>query len=129
MDWQLYGPNAGGHHLTNVLLHAATTLLLFLVLRQMTGRVVAERLGGGAVGDPSPAGGIGGLGDGTERRAQRPVLRAHAWAYASYVRLRFRSPDTWRVMVLFALGLMAKPMLVTLPCVLLLLDYWPLGES
>ena len=37
-DWQLYGPNAGGHHLTNVLLHAATVLVLFVVLRQMTGR-------------------------------------------------------------------------------------------
>ena len=38
LDWQLYGPNAGGHHLTNVLLHAATALLLFLVLQQMTAR-------------------------------------------------------------------------------------------
>src|SRR5580698_6671233 len=35
-DWQLYGPNAGGHHLTNVLLHAATAILLFLALRKMT---------------------------------------------------------------------------------------------
>jgi len=37
LDWQLYGANAGGHHLTNVLLHAATVILLFLVLRGMTG--------------------------------------------------------------------------------------------
>ncbi len=36
-DWQLYGPNAGGHHLTNVILHAATAILLFLALRKMTG--------------------------------------------------------------------------------------------
>ena len=39
LDWQLYGPNAGGHHLTNVLLHAATAILLFLVLRKMTGLI------------------------------------------------------------------------------------------
>ena len=38
VDWRLYGPNAGGHHLTNVLFHAATVLLLFLVLQQMTAR-------------------------------------------------------------------------------------------
>ena len=39
LDWQFYGDNAGGHHLTNVLLHAATSVLLFLVLRGMTGRI------------------------------------------------------------------------------------------
>ena len=39
LDWQLYGANAGGHHLTNVLLHAATTVLLLLILRSMTGRL------------------------------------------------------------------------------------------
>ena len=49
-------------------------------------------------------------------------------AYVGYVRHPFRWPDTWWSLVSFALGLMAKPMLVTLPLVLLLLDYWPLGR-
>ena len=49
-------------------------------------------------------------------------------AYVSYARHRFSVARYLAVMVLFALGLMAKPMLVTLPCVLLLLDYWPLGR-
>ena len=49
-------------------------------------------------------------------------------AYVGYVRHRFSLPRYLAVVVLFALGLMAKPMLVTLPFVLLLLDYWPLGR-
>ena len=70
LDCQLYGLKPGGHHLTNVLLHAATAILLFLVLRRMTGRPLAQRLRGGRVRHPSAAGGIGGLGGGTKGRAR-----------------------------------------------------------
>ena len=127
-DWQLFGPDAGGHHLTNVLLHAATAILLFLVLRQMTGR-------------PWPSALVAAL------WAIHPLrVESVAWvterkdvlsglffvltlaAYVSYVRHRFSLVRYLAVMVLFALGLMTKPMLATLPCVLLLLDYWPLGR-
>ena len=121
-----YGQWAGGHHLTNVLLHAATAVLLFLVLRRMTGRCGPRwrrrcspciRCGWNRwPGWPSA------------RRLERPVLHADALRLRRYA----ARPFSWRrylaVVVLFALGLMAKPMLVTLPCVLLLLDYWPLGR-
>ncbi len=78
LDCRVYGLNAAGHHLTNVLLHAATTVLLFLVLRQMTGQTVAECVSGGAIRGPSSTRGIGGLGDGAEGCPQRAVFRACA---------------------------------------------------
>jgi hypothetical protein len=51
-DWQLYGPNAGGHHLTNVLLHAATAILLFLALRALTGTVWRPRVSARSLSGP-----------------------------------------------------------------------------
>ena len=110
-------------------LHAATAVLLFLVLRQMTGRSVAQRAGGGPVRHPSAARGIGGLGGGAEGRAQRVVLHADAWRRTRAMRggLSPWAATCWSC-GLFALGLMAKPMLVTLPLLMLLLDYWPLGR-
>ena len=67
IDWDLYGDNAGGHHLTNVLLHAATTVLLFLALWRMTGDHLAQRAGDGDFRHPSLAGRVGRLGQRTER--------------------------------------------------------------
>ena len=89
-------------------------------------RPVAQRIGGGHLRRPSAAGGIGGLGGRAEGRFERPVLHADVAAYLGYVRRPFSLARYLAVVVLFALGLMAKPMLVTLPLVLLLLDYWPL---
>ena len=128
LDCQLYGLHPWGHHLTNVLLHAATTILLFLVLWRMTG-------------DLWPSAFVAAL------FAVHPLhVESVAWvaerkgllsglffvltlgAYVGYVRHRFSLLRYLAVVVLFALGLMAKPMLVTLPFVLLLLDYWPLGR-
>ena len=128
-DWQFYGSNAGGHHLTNILLHAVTAILLFSVLRQMTGRFWPSAIAGGALGNPSAANRIGDLGDRTERRPQRRVLHTDTCADVSHVRHRFSLVRYLVVVVLFALGLMTKPMLITLPCVSLLLDYWPLGAK
>ena len=128
LDCQMYGLWAGGHHLTSVLLHAATAILLFLALRRMTGRLGVQRPGGGAVCRPSPAGGVGGLGGRAEGRVERLVLRAHAVGLCRLCTTAFSlaavCPGRGGC---FTLGLMAKPMLVTLPFVLLLLDYWPLG--
>ena len=128
LDCQFYGLNAGGHHLTNVLLHAATAIFLFLVLRQMTGRlwpsaVVAAVFAIHPLRVESVAWVI----------ERKDVLSGLFFvlalgAYVRYVRHRFSFIRYLTVMVLFALGLMAKPMLVTLPFVLLLLDYWPLGR-
>jgi protein O-mannosyl-transferase len=154
LDCQLFGMNAGGHHLTSLLFHIANTLLLFGVLRQMTATVwrsafvaglfalhplhvesvvwVAERKDvlstfffmltlwayvryaqKGRAGSPLPAAVTDSSG---AHGVTRPTIEIKAQA----------SPSYWLALFFFALGLMSKPMLVTLPFVLLLLDYWPL---
>ncbi len=140
LDWQLYRDWAGGHHLTNVLLHAATAVLLFLVLRQLTVRLWPSALAAALFAiHPLRVESVAWV---TERKDVLSGLFfvLTLWAYLGYVRSKvrethhgplgaFHAPCRYlAVMVLFALGLMAKPMLVTLPCVLLLLDYWPLGR-
>ena len=126
-DWQVYGNRAWGHHLTNLLLHAATTILLFLLLRQMTGRFWPSALVAALFAiHPLRVESVAWV---TERK---DVLSGLFFvltlaAYVSYVRHgQFSILRYLAVIVLFALGLLSKPMLVTLPCVLLLLDYWPL---
>ena len=129
LDWQLYGPRAGGHHLTNILLHAATAVLLFLVLWSMTGHVWPSALAAVLFAvHPLRVESVAWV---TERK---DVLSGLFFvltlaAYVDYVRHRFSMVRYLGVMVLFAMGLMAKPMLVTLPLVLLLLDYWPLQRG
>jgi protein O-mannosyl-transferase len=145
LDCQLYGLNPGGHHLTNVLLHAAAAVLLFLVLRRMTAALwpsafvaavfavhplrvesvawVAERkdvlcavffmltlLMYTRFVEQSAACGSGSNSDKSRAGVQGPKPKVF-YGFA---------------VLFFALGLMSKPMLVTLPFVLLLLDYWPL---
>ena len=90
---------------------------------------MAQRHGGGAVRDPSLAGGVGGLGHRAQGRAFAGVFfMLTLIAYAAYA----RQPFTWRrwlaIAACYVLGLMAKPMLAGLPLLLLLLDYWPLGR-
>jgi Tfp pilus assembly protein PilF len=126
IDWQIYGSNAGGHHLTNVLLHAATAIFLFLMLRQMTGRLWPSALVAAIFAvHPLRVESVAWV---TERKDVLSGLFfvLALWAYVGYVRHRFSILRYSAVLVLFVLGLMAKPMLVTLPFVLLLLDYWPL---
>ncbi len=128
LDCQLFGLEAWGHHLTNVLLHAATSIALFLVLWRMTQRALAQRLRGGALRRPSATCRERGLG--AERR---DVLSGLLFvltlgAYLGYVRHGRPLLRYLLVAVLFALGLMAKPMVVTLPPLLLLLDFWPLAR-
>ena len=136
VDLQLYGLNAGGHHLTNVLLHAATAILLFLVLRRMT-RALWPAAFVAAVFAIHPLR-VESVAWVTERK---DVLSGFffmltLWAYAQYVqspgagqspRSTLHAPRYYVLSLLFfALGLLSKTMLVTLPFVLLLLDYWPL---
>src|SRR5436190_1792925 len=127
LDCQLYGLNAGGHHLTNVLLHGATAILLFAVLRQMTGALWRSAFVAVVFAiHPLRVESVAWVAE------RKDVLSGLFFvltigAYVRYV----RSPSTARyglVVLLFALGLMCKPMLVTLPLVLLLLDYWPLNR-
>jgi tetratricopeptide (TPR) repeat protein len=127
LDCELYGLNPAGHHLTNLLLHMANALLLFLVFHRMT-RAVWKSAVVAALFALHPLH-VESVAWASERK---DVLSTLFWiltmgAYASYV----EAPGAKRyllVLVCFVLGLMAKPMLVTLPFVLLLLDYWPLGR-
>jgi tetratricopeptide (TPR) repeat protein len=126
LDCQLYGLNPAGHHLTNLLLHAATTILLFLLLRKMTGSLWRSAFAA-AIFAIHPLR-VESLAWVAERKDVLSglffMLTLHAYVqHASGGRARYYY---WLSLLFFALGLMAKPMLVTVPLVLLLLDYWPL---
>jgi len=127
LDCQLYGLNAGGHHLTNVILHTISVLLLFLVLKQMTGAFWQSTFVAGVFAiHPLHVESVAWIAE------RKDVLSAVFFmltlaAYARYARAP-SAPRYLLVALLFAFGLMSKPMLVTLPFVLLLLDYWPLGR-
>jgi tetratricopeptide (TPR) repeat protein len=126
LDAQLFGGhNAGAFHRTNVVLHTANTLLLFLVLGGMTGRVWRSAVVAALFAlHPLHVESVAWVAE------RKDVLSTLFWmlalaAYLSYV----RRPGLGRYLLValaLGLGLLAKPMLVTLPCVLLLLDYWPL---
>jgi protein O-mannosyl-transferase len=127
LDVQLYGMTAEYHHLTSVLLHIANTLLLFWVLRRMTGAWKPSALVAGLFAvHPLHVESVAWI---AERKDVLSTLffMLTLHAYVSYV----RRPQPLRyfvVLAAFALGLMSKSMLVTLPFVLLLLDVWPLGR-
>jgi protein O-mannosyl-transferase len=157
LDCELFGLNAGAHHSVNMLLHAANTVLLFLLLLRLTGAwwpgafvaalfawhplhvesvawvserkdvlstffalltlLAYTRYAQSVTGDqPSPGFGSASKPQGTGAGFPSPPITD------------YRSPYYWLALLCFALGLMAKPMLVTLPFVMLLLDYWPLGR-
>jgi protein O-mannosyl-transferase len=127
LDCQLYGLQAGWHHFTNVLLHTVAVLLLFLVLNQMTAAFWQSAFVASLFAiHPLHVESVAWVSE------RKDVLSAVFFmltlgAYVHYV----RKPSVGRyvtVALFFALGLMSKPMLVTLPFVLLLLDYWPLGR-
>ena len=123
-----FAPFAWGHHLTNVLLHAANAILLFLVLWRMTGSLWATRFATAVFAlHPLRAESVAWVSERKDVLSGFFFLLTLA-AYVGYARHPASLIRYLAVAVLFALGLMAKPMLVTLPFVLLLLDYWPLGR-
>src|SRR5947209_12191628 len=126
-DCQLYGLKPAGHHFTNILLHAVGVILLFLVLRQMTGTLWRSAFVAALFAiHPLHVESVAWISE------RKDVLSAVFFmltlgAYIRYV----HAPSLTSyllVLLLFALGLMSKPMLVTVPFLLLLLDYWPLGR-
>ncbi|HEV2394357.1 MAG TPA: hypothetical protein VG146_18565, partial [Verrucomicrobiae bacterium] len=175
LDCQIFGISPGGHHFTNLLLHAINSVLLFLLLRQMTGAFwrsafVAALFAWHPLHVESVAWAA-------ERKDVLSTLffLLTLWAYHKYCTppVSIRAPASWTApvlwrfitppatdtpstvaalpaksgrglpqsktfgvasrwyllaLLLFSLGLMSKPMLVTLPCVLLLLDFWPLNR-
>ena len=128
LDCSLYGLWAGGHHLTSLLLHAAASVVLFLALRRLTGAVWRSGIVAALFClHPLHVESVAWV---SERKDVLSGLffGLTLWAYAGYARRPFSWPRYAAVVVLFALGLLCKPMLVTLPFVLLLLDYWPLGR-
>jgi hypothetical protein len=128
LDVTLFGLDPGWHHLGNVVLHALNACLVFAALRGLTGRVwpsvaVAALFAVHPINVESVA----------WVAERKNVLSTAFWllAMCAYVR-HARNPQgrwMWMVAVCMALGLMAKPMLVTLPCALLLLDVWPLRRQ
>ena len=127
VDCQLYGLSPGGHHLTNVLLHAANAILLFLVLRQMTGSLWRSAFVAALFAiHPLRVESVAWVSERKDLLSGLFFLLS-IWAYVRYARNRSRA-RYGALLLFFTLGLMCKPMLVTLPAVLLLLDYWPLDR-
>ena len=127
LDHDLYGMHPGGYHFTNLILHAASSVLLFLVLKLLTGALWPSALVAALFAvHPLNVESVAWI---AERKG---VLSTFFWmlalgAYALYAR-RCGTGRYAAVAAAFVLGLMSKPMVVTLPFVLLLLDYWPLDR-
>ena len=125
LDCQLYGLHAGGHHLTSVALQAAAAVFLFLALREMTGSLWRSAFVAAVFAiHPLRAESVAWI---AERKdvLSGVFFMLTLWAYARYA----RQPSRGRyaaVAAAYALGLLSKSTLVTLPFVLLLLDWWPL---
>ena len=127
LDCQLFGLKAGGHHFTNVLFHSVSVVLLFFLLKQMTSTFWQSAFVAALFAiHPLHVESVAWVSE------RKDVLSAvffilTLWAYVRYVQARSIGRYL-TVALFFALGLMSKPMLVTVPCVLLLLDYWPLDR-
>src|SRR3989475_2781406 len=125
LDCQLYGLKAGGHHFTNVLLHTVAVLLLFAVLRDMTGAFWRSAFVAALFAiHPLHVESVAWVAE------RKDVLSAVFFMLTLLAYVRYaRAASITRYLVvtaLFVAGFMSKPMLVTAPIVLLVLDYWPL---
>jgi len=132
LDVQLFGLNAGRHHLVNVLFHSANVVLLFLMLRKLTGAIWRSAFVAGLFAlHPLHVESVAWIAERKDVLSTFFFLST-IWAYVKYVEKRQLQSRKFTViwyfvgLGLFACGLMSKPMLVTLPFVLLLLDFWPL---
>jgi tetratricopeptide (TPR) repeat protein len=128
MDIQFFGMNGGAHHVTALVLHVANTLLLFFVFARMTGATGRSALLAALFAvHPMHVESVAWVAE------RKDVLSTFFWMLTMIAYVAYTRRPGWRryaiVAVLFALGLMAKQMLVTLPCVLLLLDVWPLRRA
>ncbi len=127
LDYQLFHQNATGHHFTSLLIHAANAVLLFLLLMYATGRVGPSLLVAALFAlHPINVESVAWV-------AERKNVLSTFFFFAALITYCWyaRKPDWRRYFAfagLFVLGLMSKPMVITLPFVLLLLDYWPLGR-
>ena len=127
LDCQLFGLNPGMHHLNNLIFHTANTLLLFLVLGRMTGALWRSAFVSALFAlHPLHVESVAWVAE------RKDVLSTLFWMLTMWAYVRYSErPSPTRYLLIFPffiLGLMSKPMLVTLPFVLLLMDYWPLGR-
>lgn len=123
--WEIFGPASGGHHLVNIVIHAITAMLAFVLFQRLTGATLRSAFAAALFAwHPLRVESVAWVAE------LKDVLGAFFWIltmilYARSVRSGRRA-DRWSVVAIYAVGLMCKPMLVTLPCALLLLDVWPL---
>ena len=141
-DWEMFGARAGGHHLINALIHLVNSILLFHLLRYLTGALWRSALVAALFAwHPLHVESVAWV---SERKdvLSTCFFMLTLWAYARYVNAKVSmkqapglrlSPPVIRLyvlcMVLYILGLLCKPMLVTVPFVFLLLDFWPLRRG
>lgn len=127
-DVEFFGMQPGWHHITNVFFHLTNTILLFVVLSKTTGQKLPSAFVAVLFGiHPLHLDSV------VQIAERKDVLSTFfwmmtVWAYSLYTEKARRSFYYLASLILYALGLMVKPMLVTLPFTLLLLDYWPLSR-
>jgi protein O-mannosyl-transferase len=129
IDWQLFGKAAAGHHAINVLFHILNTMLVFVLFRRLTGEEMASLILAAFFGlHPLHVESVAWISERKDVLSGLFFLLSVS-QYAGYARAEggwTRKRAYGLSLLFFGLGLMSKPMLVTLPFVLLLLDYWPL---
>ena len=127
LDWQLFGAKAAAHHLENVFLHSANAVLLFVLLAQVTSRIWSSAFVAAVFAvHPLHVESVAWIAE------RKDVLSGLFFFLTLLAYVRYTTkPSVARYVtmsILFVCGLLSKPMLVTLPFVLLLFDYWPLGR-
>ena len=125
MDYQLYGFNAGGYHITNLILHVLSTLLLFWLLNRMTGAVWKSAFVAAFFAlHPLHVESVAWISE------RKDVLSAFFWMTTLCLYVFYTEKESAKryllVLFSFILALLSKPMVITLPFIMILLDYWPL---
>jgi tetratricopeptide (TPR) repeat protein len=125
IDWSLYGRNPAGYHVTNLCLHAANAILLFLFLLYLTGYLARSAMVAFLFAlHPAHVESVAWIAE------RKDVLCAFFWFAALLGYVWYARRPSWKrlacVAIAFGCGLLSKPMIVTLPFTLLLLDIWPL---
>jgi Tfp pilus assembly protein PilF len=126
-DYQLHGLNAGGYHLTNLILHIMSALLLFWLFNRMTGAIWKSAFVAALFAlHPLHVESVAWIAE------RKDVLSAFFWMLTLCLYVYYTEKPVIRryllVLLCFACALMSKPMVVTLPIVMILLDYWPLDR-
>ena len=126
-DYKLFGLNAGGYHVTNLILHIFSTLLLFWLFNRMTGAIWRSAFVAALFAlHPLHVESVAWIAE------RKDVLSAFFWMLTLCLYVYYTEKPVIRryllVLLCFACALMSKPMVVTLPIVMILIDYWPLGR-